>query len=105
MFTQSQLKNWPSGHLQSGAWYLDCSGGFTPDSEASLFQSIKDNPTAEPEFDEFAGLDDDAQAKALKRREFSDKKKEERWEEARKKQEENEAKRKERIAEKGKADA
>jgi len=41
----------------------------------------------------------------LKRRELSDKKKEERWVEAKKKQEENEVKRKERIAEKEKADA
>jgi len=83
---------------------LDCSRGFTPNSEASLFQSIKESPPAEPEFDEFASLHDDAQAKALKRRELSDKKQEEWWVEAKKKQEENKAKRKEQIAEKEKAD-
>jgi len=66
MFTPSQLKNWPIGHLQSGAWYLDCSSGFTPLEEVALFQSIKESPTVEPKFDKFAGLDDDAQAKALK---------------------------------------
>jgi len=27
MFTPSQLKKWPTGHLQSRAWYLDCNRG------------------------------------------------------------------------------
>jgi len=56
-------------------------------------------------FDEFVGLDDEARAKALKRCELSDKKKEERWKATKKRQEEYEAKKKERIVEKEKADA
>jgi hypothetical protein len=47
----------------------------------------------EPEFDEFAGLDPEARAKAIKRREASDKKKVDRWEEAKKKTEDNKKKR------------
>lgn len=92
MFTPSQLKNWTTPHLQACPWYLECNFGTTPPEEEILFQTLKESTTTEPEFDEFAGLDPEAKAKAIQRREAADKKKEDRWEEARKKTEENKKK-------------
>jgi chromatin remodeling complex protein RSC6 len=71
----------------------------------TLFESGKKSAVVETEFDEFAGMDEETRAKAIKRREVSDKKKEDQWAEAKKKSEENEAKKKEQRVEKAKATA
>lgn len=89
MFTSGQLKNWTTPHLQACPWYLECNFGTTPPEEEILFQTLKETAAVEPEFDEFAGLDVEAKAKAIARREAADRKKEERWEEAKKKNAEN----------------
>lgn len=104
MFSASQEKNWPTGHLQSGAWYLECSDAFIPPQELSLFESIKDSPILVLETDDFAGLDADAREKALKKRERSEMKKVEKWESTKKKTEENKAKKEARDAEKAQAE-
>ena len=47
----------------------------------------------EPEFDEFAGMDPEAHAKAARKREAADRKKVEKWNDAEKKAQENKRKR------------
>ena len=47
----------------------------------------------EPEFDEFAGMDPEARTKAAKKREATDRKNVEKWNEAEKKAQENKRKR------------
>jgi len=59
----------------------------------TLFLKLKDAAVAELEYDEFAGLDPDAQAKAIAKRDAADKKKLERLEEAKKRAEEIKMKR------------
>lgn len=54
---------------------------------------MKETFVIEAKFDEFVGLDGDAKAEAISRREVVDKKKKEKWEEAKKKTEENKMKR------------
>ena len=89
MFTAHQLRNWTSPHLQACPWYLECNFGATPPEEKALFLSLKDAMEVFPLMDEFAGLDLDARAKAVKRKELADKKKQRRLEEAERKNEEN----------------
>jgi hypothetical protein len=36
MLSPSQLRTWTTKHLNSGAWYLDCSTLFTPIQEMEL---------------------------------------------------------------------
>ena len=89
MFTAHQLRNWTSPHLQACSWYLECNFGATPPEEKALFLSLKDAMEVAPLMDEFAGLDPDAHAKAVKRKELADKKKQGRLEEVKRKNEEN----------------
>ena len=35
-----QLAKFPHVHLVAGGWYLDCSRGFVPDVEESLYNSL-----------------------------------------------------------------
>ena len=95
MFTTSQLSRWTTPHLQSGAWFLECSQGFVAPEELALFESIKDSVGTQSQFDEFIGLEGEARSKALKKRELEDKKKLEKWELAKKKLEDNELKKRE----------
>jgi len=72
-------------------------------NEEALLQKPNDIVDVDPEFHEFARLDVDARAKAIKRRETSNKKKVERLEEAKKKSEETKKKRLATQSEKEKA--
>ena len=54
----------------------------------------------EPKFDEFAGMDSEARAKAARKREAADRKKVEKWNDAEKKAQENKRKRADAQAEK-----
>ena len=89
MFSAQQLRNWTSPHLQACPWYLECNFGATPPKEKALFLSLKDAMEVAPLMDEFAGLDPNARAKAVKRKELADKKKRGRLEEAERKNKEN----------------
>lgn len=96
MFSAWQLRNWTTTHLQSCPWYIECNIGFIPPEEAVLFNTLKDTShttEVEPKFDEFAGLDPEARAKAIAKRDAFDKKKLERLEEAEKKTDEMKLKR------------
>jgi hypothetical protein len=35
-----QVAKFPHVHLEAGGWYLDCSRGFVPDEEESLYTSL-----------------------------------------------------------------
>jgi hypothetical protein len=35
-----QIAKFPYVHLEAGGWYLDCSRGFVPDEEESLYTSL-----------------------------------------------------------------
>jgi len=88
MFSTTQLQKFPSPHLQTYPWYLECNFGVTPLEEEALFQTLKDCMVTDAEFDEFAGLDAEAKEKAIKKQEASDKKVD-KLEEAKKKSKEN----------------
>ena len=89
MFIAHQLRNWTSPHLHACPWYLECNFGATPLEEKALVLSLKDAMEVAPLMDEFAGLDPDACAKAMKRKELADKKKQGRLDDAERKNEEN----------------
>ena len=93
MFSTVQLKTWPTPHLQACPWYIECHFGVTPPEERALFLSLKDVAVVEPEFNEFAGMDPEARAKAARKREAADRKKVEKWNDAEKKAQENKRKR------------
>ena len=93
MFSTVQLKTWPTPHLQACPWYIESHFGVTPPEERALFLSLKDVAVVEPEFDEFAGMDLEARAKAARKREAADRKKVEKWNDAEKKAQENKRKR------------
>ena len=93
MFSTVQLKTWPTPHLQACLWYIECHFEVTPPEERALFLSLKDVAVVEPEFDEFAGMDPEARTKAVRKREATDRKKVEKWNEAEKKAQENKRKR------------
>ena len=93
MFSAVQLKTWPTPHLQACPWYIECHFGVTPPEERALFFSLKDVAVVEHEFDEFAGMDPEACAKAARKREAADRKKVEKWNDAEKKAQENKRKR------------
>ena len=40
VYTAMQLAKFPPVHLVAGGWYLDCSRGFVPDVEESLYNSL-----------------------------------------------------------------
>ena len=105
MFSTVQLKTWPTPHLQAYPWYIECHFRVTPPKERALFLSLKDVAVVEPEFDEFAGMDPEARAKAARKREAADKKKVEKWNDAEKKAQENKRKRAATQAERAKKKA
>jgi len=72
---------------------LECNFGTFPHEEETLFESLKNFDIVDFDFDKFAGLDMEAKAKAIKRREIPDKKKLEKLDKAEKKSEENQKKR------------
>lgn len=76
MLSPSQLRTWTTAHLNSGAWYLDCSTTFTPIQELELKQKRDAATIAADDIVELADVDDnEAREKALKKREESDRKK------------------------------
>jgi hypothetical protein len=99
MFSPSQLKNWTTSHLKACPWYIDCKQGFIPQDEEALFETLNECANA-PEFDEFAGLDDNAKSRAIKRREAANKRKVDKLEEARKLSEDSKKRKLEKLAEK-----
>ena len=40
VYTAMQVAKFPHVHLEVGGWYLDCSRGFVPDEEESLYNSL-----------------------------------------------------------------
>ena len=40
MFTQLQVSQFPTFHLKSGGWYIDCTGGFVPASKEALHRDL-----------------------------------------------------------------
>ena len=40
VYTLMQITKFPHPHLVAGGWYLDCSRGFVPESEESLYASL-----------------------------------------------------------------
>jgi hypothetical protein len=44
VYTAMQLAKFPHVHLEAGGWYLDCSRGFVPDVEESLYNSLVTSP-------------------------------------------------------------
>ena len=40
VFTVVQVAKFPESHLKAGGWYLDCSGGFVPAEEKTLYSSL-----------------------------------------------------------------
>jgi hypothetical protein len=40
VYTALQVAKFPLVHLEAGGWYLDCSQGFVPDAEESLYSSL-----------------------------------------------------------------
>jgi hypothetical protein len=40
VYTAMQAAKFPHVHLEAGGWYLDCSRGFVPDEEESLYSSL-----------------------------------------------------------------
>jgi hypothetical protein len=40
VYTAIQVAKFPHMHLEAGGWYLDCSCGFVPDEEESIYSSL-----------------------------------------------------------------
>jgi hypothetical protein len=76
MLSPAQLRTWTTAHLNSGAWYLDCSTSFTPIQEMELKRNREATAIAAQDIIELADVEDDeAREKAVKKREESDRKK------------------------------
>ena len=76
MLSPSQLRTWTTAHLNSGAWYLDCSTLFTPIQEMELKRNREAAAIAAEDIVELADVEDDAaREKAVKKREESDRRK------------------------------
>jgi hypothetical protein len=76
MLSPAQLRTWTTAHLNSGAWYLDCSTSFTPIQEIELKRNREAAAIAAEDIIELADVEDDeAKEKAVKKREESDRKK------------------------------
>jgi hypothetical protein len=76
MFSTHQQRTWTSSHLAGGAWYLDCSAGFTPAFETELRRSREDVGDIGIEMLDLQAIkDDNERAKAVKRRIEEDRKK------------------------------
>ena len=52
VYTAMQIAKFPHAHLVAGGWYLDCSRGFVPEVEESLYNSLVDTAPEVIEFEE-----------------------------------------------------
>ena len=75
MYTANQLRTFTTAHLSSGGWYIDCSISYTHPSEVQLRKSVEGIRAVDMDVDDFAGLTDQQRAKAITKRDNSDRKK------------------------------
>ena len=52
VYTVLQITKFPHPHLLAGGWYLDCSRGFVPEAEESLYSSLVSSGTEVLELEE-----------------------------------------------------
>lgn len=101
MFSPAQLRTWTTAHLNSGAWYLDCSMTFTPLHEIDLKQSREALGVSAVDMVDLEAIEDEeAREKAVKKRAESDRKKAQKVKEAEEKAEQKEKDKQEKATEK-----
>ena len=75
MYMLNQLRTFTTAHLSSGGWYIDCPISYTHPSEVQLRKSLEGIGVVDMEVDDFASLTDAQRARAVAKRENSDRKK------------------------------
>ena len=71
----NQLRTFTTAHLSSGGWYIDFPILYTHPSEVQLRKSLEGIGAVDIDVDDFAGLTDEQRAKAIAKRDNSDRKK------------------------------
>ena len=75
MYTPNQLRTFTMAHFSSGGWYIDCPISYTHPSKVQLRKSLEGIGAVDMDVDDFAGLTDEQRAKAIAKRDNSDRKK------------------------------
>ena len=75
MYTPNQLRTFTTAHLSNGGWYIDFPISYTHPSEVQLQKLLEGIGAVDMDVNDFVGLTDEQRAKAIAKRDNSDRKK------------------------------